>query len=125
MTKLISFKKLKVPDNAIYRYRKNARDYFDSLDSPLVFNELDKNQQKILVEWCKGFDKIQSFTTNASSYGLKHLFEKSNGGFYVANGAFKGAMIIAGFDVKDTSVLNWQFNISKLSYRTMYKKIYD
>ena len=34
----------------------------------------------------------KTFNDRRTSYGLKHLFEDT-GGFYIGNGAFKGAMI--------------------------------
>lgn len=51
-----------------------------------------------------------------SSYGLKHAFEStlrevcgSKYNFYLHNGAFKGAMLHAGYRPHDPSELNWHF----------------
>ncbi|MBM6357241.1 hypothetical protein H6K10_03780 [Staphylococcus epidermidis] len=54
-------------------------------------------------------NKIKTFNTRRTSYGLKHVFERRyrkvlSGTFessYVTNGQFKGVMLKAGFDVKD------------------------
>ncbi|MFR0500044.1 hypothetical protein ACLUYL_07480 [Limosilactobacillus reuteri subsp. suis] len=47
---------------------------------------------------------------------MKHLFEdEESGGFYVYNGQFKGAMLIAGFIPKAADELNWIYCISQRS----------
>lgn len=74
----------------------------------LEFETLSYEQQSTLIKWCESLSKIKSFNFNHTSYGLKHLFEKEPFGFYITNGAFKKAMIEAGF--KHTSKngsINW------------------
>ncbi len=44
-----------------------------------------------------------------TSYGIKHRFEESEGGFYLSNGQFKGAMLVAGYEPVDATELNWRF----------------
>jgi biotin operon repressor len=84
------------------------------IDNPHHLKELAVEEQKELVDWCKiNFEKIQSFNDRYTSYGLKHIFEKDN--YYITNGQFKGAMLKAGFKVKDYDELNWTFNISQKS----------
>lgn len=56
--------------------------------------------------------KIKTFTP-VTTYRLKHLFENSKNGFYISNGAMKGALLIAGFVPKDEFALNWTFQLSK------------
>lgn len=88
------------------------------VDLPNQFELLPTDKQNQLIEWCLLLDKIQSFNKKHSSYGLKHLFEHSSGGFYVSNGAFKGAMLKAGF--KKTAgdpPKNWYFNIAERSIK--------
>jgi hypothetical protein len=87
------------------------------IDNPKCFEtELTLDQQKALTDWINGnFLKIQSFNFRHSSYDLKHKFEKSENGFYMGNGAFKGAMLRCGFKVKDESTQNWTFNVSEKS----------
>lgn len=41
---------------------------------------------------------------------------------YVTNGQFKGAMLKAGFDVKDKIQLNWHFNVSEKSIKELDKR---
>ena len=61
--------------------------------------------------------QLNRFTNNIShnnltSYGIKHRFERSPGGFYITNGAFKGAMMFEGY--KHSQGVNWYFNIKKI-----------
>ena len=119
---LEKYKNLPIPFIAGYRKEKNARNYFEENDSPLLFNKLTSERQKAVVEWCQQFEKIKGFQHHVTSYGLKHDFERSPCGFYMPNGAFKGAMIVAGFKVEDETELNWIFNISKKSYNNMLKE---
>lgn len=88
-------------------------------NSPDEFNKLSKEEQDILLNWCLKLDKTQSFNTKHSSYNLKGMFEKSNVGFYIYNGAFKGAMVKAGFSYKlvNSDSPNWYFNVSEKSIK--------
>ncbi|NRS51002.1 hypothetical protein [Brevibacillus sp. HB2.2] len=84
-------------------------------NQPEAFDYLTLGQQSHLTDWIKAnLDPIESFNTRHTSYGLKHIFEKT-GGYYVGNGAFKGAMLKCGFKVKDKAAINWVFNISEKS----------
>lgn len=77
---------------------------------------LSKQEHDTLIDWIKNnFLPIQSFNNCKTSYGLKHIFERSEHGFYVENDDFKSAMVECGFRVKDESALNWVFNISQKS----------
>ena len=75
-------------------------------------------------------NKIKTFNTRCTSYGLKHVFGRRyrkvlSGTFessYVTNGQFKGAMLKAGFDVKDKTQLNWHFNVSEKSIKELDKR---
>jgi len=92
-------------------------------NQPEAFDYLTPGQQDHLTRWIKeNFDPIKTFNTRHTSYGLKHIFER-NGGFYVSNGAFKGAMLKCGFKVKDKSALNWVFNISERSKAFQRKSV--
>ena len=93
------------------------QDKFPERDHPKEFYELTDEQQERLLSWCNSLDKIDSFNWNNSSYGLKHIFEDSPQCFYVTNGQFKGAMLLAGFSVKDKNQVNWNFNVSKKSIK--------
>lgn len=72
-----------------------------------------------LLDWCNKLDKIQSFNRSRTSYGLKHIYEKTGG--YVTNGEFKGAMLAAGFKVREIRALNWCFNVSEKSIKNIKK----
>lgn len=83
-------------------------------DNHSLFNLLNDTEKEILLSWIyDNFEPIKSFTTNNTSYGLKQKFSRTN--FYVFNGVFKGAMLEAGFKVKNPNDKNWIFNISKKS----------
>lgn len=88
----------------------------DRVNQPECFYDLSLEQQQILLEWIAvNFLPRESFNTSKTSYGLKHIFERTPNGFYIYNGAFKGAMLKCGYRVKDTKELNWCFNISQKS----------
>lgn len=82
-----------------------------SFDSPYHFYELPFGKQIHLVCWCVTFNKSKRFNLQKNSYAMKHYFEDYVQGFYVTHGQFKGAMIIAGFEVKDTDDKYWHFNV--------------
>lgn len=85
-------------------------------NNPLDFTKLPDNEKITLVNWIVAFFKpIKTVNNRHSSYGLKHVFEHAPLGFYVNNGAFKGAMLIAGFEPVDPNELNWRFKISEAS----------
>ncbi len=78
------------------------------------YNTLSPAQQAALHAWVGHAIRPGTGRTSAgrmSSYGLKHCFERSPGGFYLTNGAFKGAMLAAGYEPRDSTALNWQFRI--------------
>ncbi len=86
----------------------------------LEFESLSEEQKATIITWCENLSKIKSFNFNHTSYGLKHLFENETFGFYITNGAFKKAMLEAGF--KHTSKngsINWNFNVSEKSLKTI------
>lgn len=79
------------------------------VNSPYSFYDLTKEEQTTLLDWCRQLEKQEKMNKKHTSYSLKHIFEKNN--FYITNGAFKEAMIVAGFDIADEKALNWTFNI--------------
>ena len=86
------------------------------LNHPDAFDELSADQQKIVMEWIKeNFNPRKSPTNEHTSYGLKHIFEDADVGFYMTNGMFKGAMIACGFKPVVANVLNCWYRISKKS----------
>jgi hypothetical protein len=86
------------------------------INHPNEFDKLSPEEQLTLSSWVATYlEPIKSFNERHTSYGLKHLFESSEEGFYITNGAFKGAMLDCGFRVKDETALNWAFNVSEKS----------
>lgn len=75
--------------------------------------ELPQDEQAALVSFCSAAfasDFIRPMKrVNESSYGLKHLFEGTERGFYVTNGQFKMAMLFAGFAPDDPRDHNWSY----------------
>lgn len=84
-----------------------------SVNQPEDFERLNPREQYILLEFCKNQFTVSNNYSKRTSYGLKHYFECFPMGFYITNGQFKGAMLKAGYKVKDKTALNWQFNIDK------------
>lgn len=81
-------------------------------NQPEAFDYLTPGEQGRLTDWIKAnLETRKTFNDKHTSYGLKHIYA-SNGGVYVGNGAFKGAMLKCGFKVKNTTELNWIFNVS-------------
>lgn len=94
------------------------------LNSPNNYEELIPEKQDILQDWIfKNFEISERFHLGNASNNLKNLFENSPEGFYITNGQFKGAMLIAGYRVKDDKQLNWYFNISKRSFKIIKEQV--
>ncbi|MBA1354657.1 MULTISPECIES: hypothetical protein [Staphylococcus] len=99
----------------------------NNINQPEHFETLSQVKQNALLEFCYAMNKIKSFNTRHSSYGLKHVFERryrealsgTFEGSYITNGQFKGAMLKAGFEVKDKAQLNWCFNVSEKSIKSL------
>lgn len=97
----------------------------DSINKPEDFYNLTPEQRKILVNWIRtNLKPIKTVNKRHSSYGLKHYFEgdKANGGFYIHNGQFKGAMLECGFKPYKEYELNWHFCISEKSITELEKR---
>ena len=84
---------------------------------PDEYNDLTSKEKEVLNEWIREVlepCRIKSFSRSIpTSYGLKHRFQYSDVGFYVTNGQFKGAMLVAGFEPAYHDDLNWRFRLSK------------
>lgn len=78
--------------------------------------KLTNAEYDALIMWIKeNLYPRDTFNDVKTSYGLKHLFEFSENGFYVDNETFKQAMLECGFKVRNRSKENWVFNISQKS----------
>lgn len=93
-------------------------------DHPSEFDRLTPAQQSILLEWInenlKPYEIASYPIDGLSSYSLKHQFAKSERGFYINNGSFKGAMQKAGFEPYNDQARNWVFNLSKKLIKKYY-----
>ncbi len=97
----------------------------NKFDNPEHYKELSDSRKVALKDFCNSFEKINGFNLYRSSYGLKHIFEDlyreelqhESFGSSISNGQFKGAMLEAGFEVKDKQAQNWHFNISENSVK--------
>ncbi len=95
------------------------------LNNPDDFKNLTEEQQEILQDWIlKNLERDNRFDLATNSYDLKHIFSDSLNGFYITNGQFKGAMLAAGYEVKDELLENWCFNVSKRSIDQVKETIY-
>lgn len=65
----------------------------------------------MLIGWIGGALVPPQRVFHCTSYGIKHDFEQERDGFYVKNGAFKGAMLVAGLRPVDANELNWRFRV--------------
>jgi hypothetical protein len=80
-------------------------------NDPAGFQKLEPEQQTALVDWIRAVLVPAKKVFRRNSYGMKHDFDREPDGFYVYNGAFKGAMLAAGFHPVDESDLNWRFRV--------------
>lgn len=88
----------------------------DPGNQPERFDDMPPEKQEALLDWIEyNLIPYDKFNLKYSSYQLRGFFERTPGGFYVCNGAFKGAMLKLGFRVKDKKEVNWDFNISPKS----------
>jgi hypothetical protein len=79
---------------------------YDDPNHPVQYNVLPEVQKQLVRYWidCR-IEPASRYCNVISSYGLKHSFQFDTG-LYVSNGAFKGAMLEAGFRAKDEQEAN-------------------
>jgi len=96
----------------------------DTVNDPIEYDKLEKWQKLIVTTWIKEiFIKRVTINYDHTSYGLKHIFERSPDGFYLTNGMFKGALLACGFD-KHSKGINWSFAITGKSIKKARKEVY-
>lgn len=80
--------------------------------NPNIVNSLSIEEQHILFKWIlKNLRPITNINYNSPhSLQLIDKFIKSQYGFHIENGAFKGAMHKLGY--RHTAGVNWYFNIA-------------
>ena len=81
----------------------------NEIDNPKKFQELSEESKQFLLNWIsRNLRPIKTINTNYSSYGIKHWVEDEYPEEYFTNGEFKGAMLEAGYKVKDINAQNWR-----------------
>ncbi len=79
------------------------------VNNPAGYETLTDAEREALQAWIERELVPATRTGRYSTYGLKHIFEGLDGGFYVTNGQMKGAMLAARFEPVDRDELNWEF----------------
>jgi hypothetical protein len=87
-----------------------AQRHWDAND-PEEFLRLEPEQQAALRDWIRAVLMPAKTIFHRNSYGMKHDFEREPDGFYIRNGAFKGAMLMGGFWPANERELNWRFRV--------------
>jgi hypothetical protein len=73
----------------------------------------DKGAQ--LAAWIAAtMHPIKAANQYQNSDALKDIFARSEGGFALTNGQFKGAMLAAGHEPVNSEQLNWTFHIRRV-----------
>jgi hypothetical protein len=80
-------------------------------NDPATFQRLTPEEQSALVDWIRAVLAPAKTVFRRNSYGMKHDFAREPDGFYIYNGAFKGAMLAAGFHPVDRDEVNWRFRV--------------
>jgi hypothetical protein len=83
-----------------------------AVNQPSAYPELPGVQRAEIEEWIARELVTGPLAGPRSSYGLKHIFHRLPGGFYMTNGQFKGAMLAAGYEPVDRCELNWRFGFA-------------
>jgi len=92
----------------------------NEVNQPSAYERLSDDAKAALQEWIERELVPANKTAPDCSYVLKHIFARLPGGFYVNNGEFKGAMLVAGYEPLDRTELSWQF-----SYRLADPHLYE
>jgi hypothetical protein len=80
-------------------------------ENPAQYDALSDDQKRLLQDWIA--DRIKparAYCYKRSSYGLKHDLQRETG-LYVSNGAFKGAMLAAGYKAWPVHEMNPSYKI--------------
>jgi hypothetical protein len=87
--------------------------YGRNFDPPSEYQNLLADTRAELLLWIwRNLTPTKAKVHLSTSYGLKHTFE-DDAGFYISNGAFKGAMLEAGYEPVDPRERNWRFRCTK------------
>jgi hypothetical protein len=86
------------------------------LDDPAEFDRLTEAEQAALLAWVRETfvpDDRKRVHPRDSTYAIKHIWEREPGGFYITNGAMKGAFLAAGYPIVDMTEMNWRPRIMR------------
>lgn len=80
-------------------------------NDPRQYEQLTEEKRAALREWLRWAVRPAARASRRTTYGIKHDFERD--GFYVSNGAFKGALLEAGYEISEQNKAanNWRFRI--------------
>ena len=93
----------------------------DNVNQPSSYERLT-DEEKAIVQGFIARELVPADEAGRfGSYGLKHIFDRLPGGFSMTNGAFKGAMLDAGFLPIDPYGLTWRFGY-KLADRQLFER---
>ena len=105
--------------------RENRRMARSPLNQPDDYSQLKYLQQRCLLLWIKRTFTACNRAHVLNSYAWKHYFENDEGGFYITNGQFKGAMLAAGYRPTKATVneINWRFRVKPIRDLSHIKSI--
>lgn len=92
---------------------KTSNPPLNSVDQAERFKELSPDEQAVVLAWIRFVMKRAKTPSRISSYGLKHFCERETG-FYITNGAMKGAMLAAGYEPIDETEQNTVYRVRPL-----------
>jgi hypothetical protein len=81
----------------------------DELDQPAEFDGLTNDEKRQVLAWIDAYIEPSGGRIGYTSYWLKHRMEGITD-LYVTSGAFKGAMLAAGYQPVAKDAVNWWFN---------------
>ena len=91
----------------------------DISNNPTAFDKMPTYKQKRLCNWIRrNLLPIKTFNYSRTSHDLMLLYEEQTGrdeNNCITIGEFKGAMLKAGFRVKNETSAKWIFNVSENS----------
>jgi hypothetical protein len=85
----------------------------DDQNAPARFFELTAAERRVVLFWIRSVMKTAENPSETTSYGMKHHCEEE-AGFYICNGAFKGAMLAASHDPVDPAERNARYLVRPL-----------
>lgn len=80
------------------------------------FKGLSNSEKAELIAWIvNAFEPTEGVTDERTSQDFRYYFGHTPLGFHVTNGAFKGAMLTAGFFPQSGSGKDWRFDVTPAS----------